>query len=163
MVLRRAESMNHMVLNFWGQNQQTSPSIGPATKSHIYLHGRVSLHGLPMQQLAEQGCLPTVAGTAQQNSWHRIKIKIEYFGGLDLDLFLHTLLGADYHSGMFSSPDLYIIRYTGEEFCKQCCGSGSRRAKMIQNNIKKLINFILWSAGCSFLRAEGLSCSLDVL
>ncbi len=28
---------------------------------------------------------------------------------------------------------------------------------------KKLINFILWSAGCSVLRAEGFSCSLDIL
>ncbi len=28
---------------------------------------------------------------------------------------------------------------------------------------KKWINFIYWSAGCSLLRAEGFSCSLDVL
>jgi hypothetical protein len=28
---------------------------------------------------------------------------------------------------------------------------------------KKLINFMFCSAGCSFLRAEGFSCSLDVL
>jgi hypothetical protein len=35
-------------------------------------------------------------------------------------------------------------------------GSGSRRAKMIHKHKKK-------SAGCSLLRAEGFSCSLDVL
>ncbi len=28
---------------------------------------------------------------------------------------------------------------------------------------KKLINFIFWSTGCSLLRAEGFSCSLDVI
>ncbi len=39
--------------------------------------------------------------------------------------------------------------------------SGSRRAKMTQKKIQ-LINFIFWSAGCSLLRAEGLSCSLNV-
>ncbi len=40
----------------------------------------------------------------------------------------------------------------------QCCGagfygvpgSGSKRAKMAQKNRKQLINFIFWSAGCSF-------------
>jgi hypothetical protein len=55
----------------------------------------------------------------------------------------------------------------------QCCGSGygfngvpgsgSRRAKISRKNIKKLINFIFSSAGCSLFRAEGFSCSLDVL
>ncbi len=53
----------------------------------------------------------------------------------------------------------------------QCCGSGSwsgldlnsSRAKMTYKNRKKLINFIFWSAGCSLLRAEGFSCSLNVL
>ncbi len=42
-------------------------------------------------------------------------------------------------------------------------GFGSSRAKMAQKNWKTLINLILWSAGCSLLRAEGFSCSLDVL
>ncbi len=41
--------------------------------------------------------------------------------------------------------------------------SGSRRAKMTYKNRKKLRNFMLWSAGRSLLRAEGFSCSLDVL
>ncbi len=40
---------------------------------------------------------------------------------------------------------------------------GSRRAKMPQKHRKKLMNLIFWSAGCSLLRAEGFSCSLDVL
>ncbi len=55
----------------------------------------------------------------------------------------------------------------------QCCcgsgsgfngvpGSGSRRAKMTHKHIKKLIFFIFWSAGCSLLRAEVFSCSLDI-
>ncbi len=51
----------------------------------------------------------------------------------------------------------------------QCCrsgfnevpGSGSRRAKMTHK--KKFRNFIFWSVGCFLLRAEGFSCSLDVL
>ncbi len=30
-------------------------------------------------------------------------------------------------------------------------------------NRKKFINFLFWSSGCSLLRAEGFSCSLDVL
>jgi hypothetical protein len=38
-----------------------------------------------------------------------------------------------------------------------------RRAKMTHKNIKMLINFIVCSAECSLLRAEGFSCSLDVL
>ncbi len=42
-------------------------------------------------------------------------------------------------------------------------GSGSRRAKMTQKNIRELTKFIFWSAICSLLRAEGFSCSLDVL
>jgi hypothetical protein len=33
--------------------------------------------------------------------------------------------------------------------------SGSRRAKMTHKNRKKLIYFMLLSAGCSLLRAEG--------
>ena len=41
-------------------------------------------------------------------------------------------------------------------------GSGSRRVKMTHKNRKKLINFIFRSAGCSLLRAEGFSCSLDI-
>jgi hypothetical protein len=34
---------------------------------------------------------------------------------------------------------------------------------MAQKNIKQYIYFFFWSAGCSVLRAEGFSCSLDVL
>ncbi len=52
----------------------------------------------------------------------------------------------------------------------QCFGSGfhpdwtqSRRTKMTHKNLKKLRNFMFWSAGCSLLRAEGCFCSLDVL
>ncbi len=36
-------------------------------------------------------------------------------------------------------------------------GSGSNLTKMAQKNIKHMINFIFWSAGCSLLRAEGFS------
>ncbi len=39
----------------------------------------------------------------------------------------------------------------------------SRRAKMTHKNRKKYRIFMFWSAGCSFLRAEGFSCSLGVL
>jgi hypothetical protein len=39
--------------------------------------------------------------------------------------------------------------------------SGSRRAKITHTNRKKLIYSIFWSAGCSFFRADGFSCSLD--
>ncbi len=46
---------------------------------------------------------------------------------------------------------------------KHCCGSGSRKAKMTQKNIKQLINFIFWNSGCSLLGAEVFFCSLDVL
>jgi hypothetical protein len=41
-------------------------------------------------------------------------------------------------------------------------GSGSRRAKMT-HKLKKLRNVMFSSAGCSLLRAEGFSCSLDIL
>ncbi len=41
-------------------------------------------------------------------------------------------------------------------------GSGFRRAKMTCTNRKKWRKFMFWSAGCSFLRAEGFFCSLDV-
>jgi hypothetical protein len=40
------------------------------------------------------------------------------------------------------------------------CESGSRRAKMTHKHRKKLINFM--DAGCSLLRAEGFSSSLDI-
>ncbi len=43
---------------------------------------------------------------------------------------------------------------------KQCFGSGSRRAKNDPQKLKKLRNFMSWSAGYSLLRAEGFSCSL---
>jgi hypothetical protein len=46
---------------------------------------------------------------------------------------------------------------------KGVTGSGCRRAKMTHKNKTKLINFIFISAGCSLLRAEGFSCSLEVL
>jgi hypothetical protein len=42
-------------------------------------------------------------------------------------------------------------------------GSGSWRAKITHKNRKKLTNLIFLSAGCSLLRAEGFSSSLDVL
>jgi len=42
-------------------------------------------------------------------------------------------------------------------------GSGSGKAKIIQKNRKQFIHFIVWSAGCSLLRPESFSCSLDVL
>ncbi len=42
----------------------------------------------------------------------------------------------------------------------QGCGSGSRRAKMTHKSRKKFKNFMFWSVGCSFLRAEGLSCNV---
>ncbi len=41
--------------------------------------------------------------------------------------------------------------------------SGSKRVNMAQKNRIQLINFIFWSAGCSLLRAEDFSCSVDVL
>jgi hypothetical protein len=42
-------------------------------------------------------------------------------------------------------------------------GSGSRRAKMTHKNRKKYRIFMFRNAGCSLLRAEGVSCSLGVL
>jgi hypothetical protein len=45
-------------------------------------------------------------------------------------------------------------------------GSGFKMAKMTkmaQRNRKKLINFFFWSDGCSFVKAEGFSCILEVL
>jgi hypothetical protein len=41
--------------------------------------------------------------------------------------------------------------------------SGSRSRKAKNDPKKKLINFIFASGGCSLLRAEGFSCSLNVL
>ncbi len=40
---------------------------------------------------------------------------------------------------------------------------GKCSAKLTHINRKKLISFVFESAGCSPLRAEGFSCSLDVL
>jgi hypothetical protein len=42
-------------------------------------------------------------------------------------------------------------------------GTGSRRAKMTHKNRKKSRIYIFLSTGCSLLRAEGFSCSLNVL
>jgi hypothetical protein len=42
-------------------------------------------------------------------------------------------------------------------------GSGSRRAKATHKSRKNLRNFMFLSAECSFLRAEGFFCNLDVL
>ena len=56
-------------------------------------------------------------------------------------------------------PDSYgsaLIRSAGS-------GSGSRGAKVYHKNRKKWRNFMFWSAGCSLLRVDGFSCSLDVL
>ncbi len=46
---------------------------------------------------------------------------------------------------------------------KQCFGSGSGPYPVPGRQKWQLINFFFWSAGCSLLRAEGDSCSLDVL
>jgi hypothetical protein len=48
-------------------------------------------------------------------------------------------------------------------FLSAASGSGPRRTNMTHKNRKKLINFIFVSAGCSLLRAEGFSCSLNAL
>jgi hypothetical protein len=40
--------------------------------------------------------------------------------------------------------------------------SGSRRPKMTHKHRKKVINLIFGSVGCSLLRAEGFSFSLDI-
>ncbi len=37
-----------------------------------------------------------------------------------------------------------------------------QEGKMTHKHRKKLINFIFWSAGCSLLRADDFSCSLDI-
>ncbi len=52
--------------------------------------------------------------------------------------------------------------WIGSRF-NQVSGSWSRWAKRTHKNIKKLRNFMFWSAGCSLLRAEGFFCRLDVL
>ncbi len=54
-------------------------------------------------------------------------------------------------------PDWIRIQWNGVP------GSGSRREKMTYKNRKKFIIFIFLSAGCSLLRIEGFSCSLDAL
>jgi hypothetical protein len=54
-------------------------------------------------------------------------------------------------------------RNASEKYARIRIGSASRRAKMTQKNIKQLLNFIFLSAGCSLLRVEGFSCSLEVL
>jgi hypothetical protein len=45
----------------------------------------------------------------------------------------------------------------------QVSGSGSRRAKMTHKKRKKTSNFMISSAGCFLLRAEGFSCCSGVL
>ncbi len=75
------------------------------------------------------------------------------------------------------------VSYSISQIADQCFGSGSgldpdskkslapdsesvswsRWAQMTHKNRKKLRNFMFWSAGCSLLRAEGFSYSLDVL
>jgi hypothetical protein len=59
---------------------------------------------------------------------------------------------------------------------KQCCGSGSgfngvpryvsvsgsKRAKITSKHRKMLVNFIFLSDRCSFLMADGFSCSLEI-
>jgi|LakMenEpi03Aug12_release.lakeMendotaPanAssembly.Ray.scaffolds.fasta_scaffold1027594_1 hypothetical protein len=57
---------------------------------------------------------------------------------------------------------VFRIRIRFLSWCNQVSGSGSRRAKITHKNIK-VTNFHVWSAGCSLLKAEGFSCSLNVL
>jgi hypothetical protein len=56
-------------------------------------------------------------------------------------------------------PDLIRIQWSPGSIS----GSGSRRAIMTLKNRRKFIKLISGSAGCSLLRAEGFSSSLDVL
>ncbi len=60
----------------------------------------------------------------------------------------------------FSDPDSIksVDPYPDSE-----SGSGSRRAKWPMKIEKKFRNVMFWSSECSLLRAEGFSCSLDVL
>jgi hypothetical protein len=65
-------------------------------------------------------------------------------------------------SGSVLDPDS-IRSVDLDPYSESRSGSGSRRAKMTHKSRKKLRNFMVWSAGCSLLRAEGFFCSLDVL
>jgi hypothetical protein len=61
-------------------------------------------------------------------------------------------LSSDYFLNALISPVLWIQIWIGP---------GSMREKMTRKCRKQLVNFE--SAGCSLLRVEGFSCSLDVL
>ncbi len=84
------------------------------------------------------------------------------------------------HHSLASSLDVFLETATQPCGCNlptrskwlstsgQCCGSRSGinpdpGGQKWPKKYKKLKNFIFWSAGCSFLRADGFSCSLDVL
>ncbi len=69
----------------------------------------------------------------------------------------YALYAKVFGSGLDPDSIRSVDPYSGSE-----SGSGSKRAKTTQK-IEKLRNFMFWSAGCSFLRAEAFFCSLDVL
>jgi hypothetical protein len=102
-----------------------------------------------------------------------------------LHLLVHALLLLLHASLLhdvvrLSAAERHNIRITGKRFSKdnprgthvfqpglRISGfnrvSGSRRPKMAHKHSKKLRNFMVWSTGCSLLRAEGFFCNLDVL
>ncbi len=63
----------------------------------------------------------------------------------------------NFETSVFSDPDW--IRIQSGQWIQIRIQEGKNDPK----NRKKWRNLMLWSAGCSLLRAEGFSCSLDVL
>jgi hypothetical protein len=88
--------------------------------------------------------------------WIRIRID---FGRLEPDP--HWFLSAGSESALIFVG--WIRIRTDFDRLDPECGSGYRRAKIIHKNRKKLRNFKFEVLDVLFLRAEGFSCSSDVL
>ncbi len=122
--------------------------LGGALLNDGHLHQVVHLHAAP--QLGHR--LHLKRGIYENQKWPRIKLLY-----LLIDRWQNVQLAraVDPDPDSMGSLDPYPDPDSQS-------GSGSRRAKMAHKLRKKSINYIYWSAGCSLLRAEGFSCSLDI-
>ncbi len=103
-------------------------------------------------------------GSTAKRGWSGLKVHTEKLGWTNFPqkrFIFSQCCGSGSVSGLEPDSLGSLDPYLDPD--SQSGSSGSRRAKMVQKNMKELIKVIFCSAGCSLLRAEGFLSSFYVL